>query len=245
MKLSIKAMSDIGMIRTNNEDMIMVDDHFIRDACFETFDLGEGLPHLIAVSDGMGGHNAGEIASEFVLRQMFNNLLQLDFSSAETLQEKLSIDIPGIHAALNQLGRSNPGMAGLGCTFTGLYVLEDQIYLVHIGDSRLYSFRGQYISQITRDHTVGNMLKIQGQDANKLVNSFGGGAKDIFFDFENLSARLEIGDLLMLCSDGLSGELSEDELEDALRTDPRPENLINLAKQKGGRDNISCVMIKT
>lgn len=238
-------MSDIGMIRTNNEDMVMVDDNFIRDAAFETGRLAEESPHLIAVSDGMGGHNAGEMASEFVLRRMLNDLQDLDFTSEEALQKALEENIRKIHQDLNKLGDTHPEMAGMGCTFTGIYALQDQLYLVHIGDSRLYSFRGQYISQISKDHTVGKLLKIQGPDANKLVNCFGGGAKDIFFDFEQLGKRMEAGDMLILCSDGLSGELSEDELEDALRIDPRPAYLIELAKQKGGRDNVSCIIIKT
>ncbi len=245
MIVSIQAMSDIGMIRKNNEDMVMVDDNFIRDAAFESGSLAAGIPHLIAVSDGMGGHNAGEMASEFVLRRMLNDLPQLDFSSDEALQSALDTNIRKIHEDLNRLGDTHPDMAGMGCTFTGIYCSDNRLYLVHIGDSRLYSLRGQYISQISKDHTVGKFLKMQGQDANKLVNCFGGAAKDIFFDFENLGKRMEEGDMLMLCSDGLSGELSEDELELALGNDPRPAYLIELAKQKGGKDNISCIIIKT
>lgn len=242
---SIQALCDIGMVRKNNEDMILVDDSFIRDGSFDVTNLGEEPVRLVAVSDGMGGHNAGEIASEFVLRRIKNEISSLEFESDDKLEAGLDKQIRKIHDDLNKLGESNPEMAGMGCTFTGVLFTGERIYLVHAGDSRLYSLRGKYIHQITKDHTVGKLLKLSGGDANKLVNCFGGGAKDIFFDFENLTSRIEPGDLLMICSDGLSGELSEDELEEALITNPTPAYLVDLAKQKGGRDNISCVIIQT
>lgn len=242
---SVTAKCDLGLVRTNNEDMVAVDDHFIRDAEYAVSDLIPDVPHLFAVADGMGGHNAGEIASEFVLRRMVNGLKDLDFSDETALRNGLKTQIETIHADLNKLGTTNPEMTALGCTFTGMYLFNTKLFLVHIGDSRLYSLRGKYIAQISKDHTAGRLLNFRNADANKLVNCFGALAPDIFFDFEDISARMEPGDLFLLCSDGLSGELSEEEIETLLCDDPVPSTLINKAKEKGGRDNISCIIVTT
>ncbi len=243
MMLSITAVSDMGCVRSNNEDMLVVKDQFIRDGDIENkIDVGDGTA-LIAVSDGMGGHAAGELASEFVLQRMSAAIANLPGSGVTEIKEYLDQQVRSVHLSLNTLGKENPALLGLGCTFTGLIWHDGRIYLVHIGDSRLYRQRRDLITLITKDHSLRNLLNDPSIPANKIANSFGGGAADIFFDFEELSGRLLANDILLLCSDGLSGELTDDEIEEALAAGTDAKTLVNMAKSKGGNDNISCIII--
>ncbi|MBL7736301.1 MAG: serine/threonine-protein phosphatase [Chitinophagaceae bacterium] len=245
MTLSIAAASDVGCVRANNEDMLLVQDQFIRDASFENRIETVDGPILIAVSDGMGGHAAGELASEFTLQRMAAAITGLPKEADKaSLEELLKEQIKAIHDSLNMLGKENPTMQGLGCTFTGLLLYNAGIYLIHVGDSRLYRQRRGLIALLTKDHTLRNMLNDPSIPANKIANSFGGGASDIFFDFEDLTDRMLPNDILLLCSDGLSGELSDDDIEAALDAGADAKTLVNLARNKGGRDNISCIVIR-
>lgn len=244
MKVRVQAISDLGCVRTNNEDMLVVNGEFVRDTGTDTvFETG-GKTVLVAVSDGMGGHNAGEIASEFVLRRMTTLLTELDGATTEeSLQKLLADSVPALHAELNGIGRSNPEMKGLGCTFTGLVFLADKLFSVHVGDSRLYRLRGRFLTQFTADHTLRNLLKDDSIPANKIANAFGGGVAGVFFDFENLTDRVLPGDTLLLCTDGLSGEVSDEDLAGLLALELNAEALCARAKQNGGNDNISLAVI--
>ena len=244
MILSISAASDVGCVRSNNEDMLLLKDQFIRDSNVESSMEQEGSIALFAVSDGMGGHAAGELASEFTLQRMSAAVANMPVDMDQSgLQAFLSEQITAIHHSLNTLGKDNPAMQGLGCTFTGLLFYMGQIYMIHIGDSRLYRQRGNFITLLTKDHTLRNMLNDPSIPANKIANSFGGGANNIFFDFEELTDRLLLNDILLLCSDGLSGELSDDEIETALSGGATAKALVDLAHDKGGHDNISAMVI--
>jgi serine/threonine protein phosphatase PrpC len=244
MKLILSAVSDIGCVRTNNEDMVLVKDEFVRDGVF-TGELETGDdPFFVAVSDGMGGHNAGELASEFVLHRMAAVASELGSDPAELRPRQLDGPIQEIHASLNAMGTRDPAVAGLGCTFTGVLFRGPKVYSVHIGDSRLYRLRGPFLSQLTRDHTVANMLGTNSAPRNQIVNSFGGGAAGIFFDFEDLTDRVMPGDRLLLCSDGLTGEVTDEQMSRALSEGAGTGDLAEAAKAAGGRDNVSCVLIQ-
>jgi serine/threonine protein phosphatase PrpC len=244
MKFQISAVSDIGCVRTNNEDMLVVNDQFVRDGSYTGELLTETNDCFIAVADGMGGHNAGELASEFVLQRMSAMAKSLPAAEDEAaLQTLLDKHIREIHVSLNQLGIHNPELRGLGCTFTGLLVHQGQLYLVHVGDSRLYRQRRLFLTLLTKDHTLRNMLNDPSIPANKIANSFGGGAGDIFFDFEMLTDRVFENDILLLCSDGLSGEITDEQIETALAENADAAKLVQMARSHGGNDNISCIVI--
>jgi PPM family protein phosphatase len=245
MRLSISAVSDIGCVRSNNEDMILVVDQLIRDSNCET-EFTTGTKNCwIAVADGMGGHNAGEIASEFVLREMaaFVDTIPANMTTDE-LKNVITALVNNIHVQLNQLGTSQQAAKGLGTTFCGLFIYHDDVYSINIGDSRLYRYRGNCLVQLTRDHTLRNMLNDMSIPVNQIANSFGGGMEKIFLDFENHTERLFTNDLLLICTDGLNGELTDEEIENALDQHAGCNELVNQAKEKGGRDNISCAIIK-
>jgi serine/threonine protein phosphatase PrpC len=244
MNYKVSAVSDVGCVRTNNEDMILVLDQLIRDSNCEMAFTSGARNGWIAVADGMGGHNAGEVASEFVLRELaaFVDTMpaNLDADEVKTVIDALVKDI---HTQLNHLGASEQAAKGLGTTFCGLLFYREEIYSVNIGDSRLYRFRGNLLAQLTHDHSLRNMMNDPSIPANQIANSFGGGSARIFIDFENLTDRLFPNDILLLCTDGLNTELSDEEIDTALEQQSGCSELVNLAKAKGGRDNISCVLI--
>lgn len=241
MKLLIDAVSDVGCIRTNNEDMILVGNQLIRDKAVEYLLEAEEKNFFIAVADGMGGHNSGEIASEFVMQHMAAIVTTFP-ASLDSLQLKNEVvaHVNRIHEALNQLGITTTH-AGLGTTFMGLLFYEGKAFSINIGDSRLYRLRGGVLAQITRDHSLTRMLNDDRISAYTIVNAFGGGVSNIFIDFEDVS--LFIDDLILLCSDGLTEELTDDEIESALNNNDNSRILIDYAKSKGGKDNISCIKI--
>jgi PPM family protein phosphatase len=224
--------------------MILIVDQLIRDSsCDMNFTPGINNG-WIAVADGMGGHNAGEVASEFVLREIaaFVDTMPANLD-AEELKTVINALVKDIHLQLNRMGTAEHAANGLGTTFCGLLFYQEQIYSVNIGDSRLYRFRGNLLAQLTHDHSLRNMMNDPSIPANQIANSFGGGSERIFMDFETLTERLFPNDLLLLCTDGLNTELNDEEIDTALEQKSGCAELVNLAKAKGGRDNISCVMI--
>lgn len=254
---SITSLSFTGKVRSNNEDMILVNDEFIRDRAYKTELKNTGSSFLIAVADGMGGHNGGEIASEYVLRNMAHTISLLDNTrdedqyfplttnfGADALKKILEVKIREVHQSLNALGKKKSSLKGLGCTFTGLLFFAQRIFLIHIGDSRLYRLRGPFLAPLTNDHTLRNQLNDSSIPANRLVNCFGGGVEGIFFDFEELTDRLVPGDKLILCSDGLYGELTDEEMAASLLSGATTDELVQRANDNGGHDNISCVIVE-
>jgi PPM family protein phosphatase len=245
MKLYIGAISDVGCVRAQNEDMILVGSELLRDSARQ-YDLA--LPGdaktLVAVADGLGGHKGGAVASERVLIEMSQAIRRIA-GKMQAAELKLAIKetVTAVHSIVNREGLADPEKAGMGSTFAGLLIYEDSIYTINIGDSRIYRFRGGMLSQLSRDHSLSAMTNDPDAPKNVLVNSFGAGSK-IFFDFENITNRVIPDDVLLLCSDGLTNELSETEMEAILSESIDPALLVEAAKQKGGRDNISIVTVK-
>ena len=244
MKWKVSAVSDLGLLRSNNEDMVLVVDQLIRDSSCDMEFLPGKKNCWIAVADGMGGHNAGEVASEFVLREMaaFVDIMPAGLKSEE-LNAMMDALVKNVHACLNRLGSTQQEARGLGTTFSGIFFYGHEIFTIQIGDSRIYRYRGNCLVPLTRDHTLRNMLNDPTIPANQIANSFGGGAASIFFDMESLTDRIFENDVLLLCSDGLSGELTDEEIESALDQHKSCQDLVSQAKANGGKDNISCILV--
>lgn len=243
MKLIINAISEIGNVRTNNEDMILIGNELLRDTSnnYEfDFDSSE-YPFLIAVADGMGGHKGGEYASEIVLTEMNKAVRALtnDWPITE-LKSYFKEKITAIHSKLLDEGSKNTDKIGMGSTFVGILFFQDSYFLLNVGDSRLYRFREGILTQFSRDHSLSEMTNNPDAPKNIIVNSFGAGEK-IFFDFEDISTRILYKDILLLCSDGLSGELADEEIETILSQPQSIENLLKQAMDHGGKDNISII----
>ena len=249
-KIETALLSHQGMVRTNNEDAIG-----------EDRDIG-----LLILADGMGGYNAGEIASGLaiqtitdVVRRNWKSLAhgELDAASGHSVEAlALKTAVEAAHATIHQVSQSQPQCAGMGTTIVVALVHDDRLSIAYVGDSRLYRLRQGKLEQITRDHSLIEELVARGHytrdDAKKLVRknivtrALGVEAKVLV---DVLEEPLEIGDILLLCSDGLSDMLSDELIRLTLSgfADNLPkaaEALVNKANENGGKDNVSVVLAK-
>lgn len=246
MKLKIFAISDKGCVRENNEDMVLIGEEVFRDDKRElVVDLRDNEKFFVAVADGMGGHNAGEIASEIVLRKMAEKIKMLKPDLTESaLKEHISEWVKEIHAYILEEGRKDINKNGMGSTLIGVLFYRNKVYYLNIGDSRLYRHREGNLMQVSRDHSLREATGNKDIASNIILNSFGGG-ENIFVDFEPVGGKILNNDVLLLCSDGLSEMLTDDEIENILNNEKEGviDKLLEAAKKKGGEDNISMVLI--
>lgn len=231
--LRYAARSDVGLVRSNNQDS------------------GYAGSHLVAVADGMGGHAGGDVASSIVI----GRLSQLDSDTPATeIVAALEDAILDANQSILRRARDEPQLAGLGTTVTALLRAEGKFALAHIGDSRAYLLRDGECTQITKDHTFVQRLMDEGrltpEEAERhpqrsvLMRVLGDVDSDPELDLSLRPARA--GDRWMLCSDGLSGLVSLETIGGTLREIDDPgecaDALVQLALRGGGPDNITCVI---
>ena len=228
--LRYAARSDRGLIRGNNQDSVYAG------------------PRLLAVADGMGGHAAGDVASKVVIAALQH--LDDDTPSGDMLQALRQGVFDGSEH-LREVIRDSPQLEGMGTTLTAILFAGGRLALCHVGDSRAYLLRDGEFSQITHDDTFVQTLiddgRITAEEANShpqrslLLRALNG--QEVEPDLSMREARS--GDRYLLCSDGLSGVVSEETLADAM-TDPDPQTtadrLIELALRSGGPDNITVIV---
>lgn len=247
--MEIGYSSDKGLVRSLNEDSVL---------CMR-FDLqthsGVVTAGLFAVADGIGGYNAGEVASDLAVRTFHAECLYhlLTKPTAPPLSILSAAFSRAGAAVLNAAAKGE--LAGMGTTLTAALVLGNNLYVAHIGDCRCYIINSREIIQVTRDHSVVQELVDAGlltaEEAryhprrNEITRALGYSA-DVTADLYHL--KLYAGDHILLCSDGLCGVLAPEEIADTvLRTlDPRHAcvDLIAQANFAGGPDNISVVIAK-
>ncbi|MGC8627469.1 MAG: Stp1/IreP family PP2C-type Ser/Thr phosphatase [Acidimicrobiales bacterium] len=236
-KLVAGSATDVGLVRTTNQDQLLV------------------VPGLYAVADGMGGHAAGEIASLTAVRS-----LRAAFEAAGQRSAQALLDAAkAANHAIWEQARANRDMFGMGTTLVALAVVEHDdgtngLAVVHIGDSRVYSFRAGQLHQITVDHSLVQELVDDGQitaaqaavhpQRNVLTRALG---VEPVVDLDLININPERGDRYLLCSDGLCREASDEQIAAALRqyADPSAvaKALVALAKSQGGSDNITVVVV--
>ena len=238
------AHTDRGLCRGNNEDSVAIDE-----------------PTSLAVlADGMGGYNAGEIASSmataFIQSEMGRWLVQAgSYANAREVRRALEICVDNANRAIFGAANANPQYAGMGTTLVvGVFQL-DRLTLGHIGDSRCYRLRGEEFAQVTRDHSwlqeqVDAGLLTPEQAAvspNRNLVTRAMGVDDVaLMDINELKVMPD--DLFLMCSDGLSDMVSDEVIAQTLRSETSIEaqgrKLVDLANQHGGKDNISVLLIK-
>lgn len=229
MTLNAAVVSDLGLLRPNNED-----------AAF----AGR---RLIAVADGIGGGPAGEVASQIVIRAI------------EAADESETDPLPALRRAVETANQrikeaveADPAAEGMGTTLTALILSESNAAMVHIGDSRAYLFRDGTLHQITRDDTYVQNLVDDGlitadqarhhPHKSVITQSLQGRTYSARYS----TVQLEPGDVFLLCSDGLSDIVTDEAIEQVLRTVTDPaaaaERLVKLALQAGAPDNVTVVV---
>lgn len=219
--------------------------------------------NLLIVADGMGGHAAGEQASALAVSTIEGFLLDtlrwvftLDEPSPGGPLAELKAALESADASVCEAALADPRLTGMGTTVTMAFGMGPDVYIAHVGDSRCYLLRSGRLHQLTRDHTLVDQMVRAGtmtaevaathQWRHVITNCVGGPTKGIQTEVHKL--EIEPGDVLLLCTDGLTEMLSDDTLSSILGAVPDPrsacEQLVQLANDAGGRDNITAVIAR-
>jgi len=233
LRVIVDGKTDKGLVRKENEDAF----------CIEK-DLG-----LLAIADGMGGHASGEVASKMAIEILSDSLKK----EGEPLPDRLESGVKLANKMIYEASRSQSQLNGMGTTLTAVQLDGKRLSIAHVGDSRAYLIRGGVIEQLTDDHTIVSEQVARGMitreeaarsDMRNILSKALGIAPEVDVDIEELT--VSEGDQLVLCSDGLSELISDDEILSEVQSSKRPEivcdELVNLAIQRGGEDNITVIV---
>lgn len=243
MKLEIEALCQKGLVRENNEDMVSLGGILLRDSEMAfPVELNDESQFYLLVADGMGGHEHGERASEGLLNRLSECFKEKVFSS-ENIEDELRNEVKKFSDELNRQAYAEGQMLPMGCTLTGVVWANGKAYLLNAGDSRTYRLRNGILRQLTTDETergiTGNPYAGKG-----LLNCIGGGAEGRLMVVE-ITERLLDGDVLLVCSDGLTDMISDEAIETVLSDYPQPtKELYEAACLNGGHDNVSVVVAR-
>lgn len=241
MKLLCWALSDVGLKRDHNEDSFLVD---------------SGL-NLYAVADGMGGHAGGNQASRLAVEEL---RLVVEEGDPGSLGRKDEAACALMREAAKRAGRrifrtarENPDLRGMGTTLTSLLFYETRVCMAHVGDSRAYLYRDGRVSQLSQDHSwiqeqvrAGLLTESEAKNSRlkHVITRSVGFEEDVQVD--TLSMPVLMGDCFLLCSDGLSNYLTDEELGALMAGtyySRLPSVLVDLANERGGDDNITVVVV--
>jgi protein phosphatase len=224
--------TDVGRQRSANEDSLVVD------------------PPLFAVADGMGGAKAGEVASAVAAEAVEGAT-----ESSDPVEAQLANIVRQANRRIYDLAVADESRRGMGTTLTLAKVHGDEVSLAHVGDSRAYRLRGAELEQLTRDHSLVAELERSGQitpeaaehhPQRSIITRALGPEPDVEVDTYTLAGRE--GDLFLICSDGLTSMISDDELGSILRSagslDAAADELVRAANQSGGKDNITVILFR-
>ncbi|MCI0492911.1 MAG: protein phosphatase 2C domain-containing protein [Planctomycetes bacterium] len=236
-------VSDLGMRRLNNQDAVAV-------VITDDPDTWAARGHLLMVADGMGAHAAGELASKLAVDNIPHTYFKLrDLLPPAALRQA----IRDANAVVYAKGQSNIGFQGMGTTCSCLVLLPQGALVAHIGDSRVYRLHGAVLEQLTFDHSLVWEMAAASRMAEEDLPSFIpknvitrslGPHPTVNVDLEG-PYHIAAGDVLLLCSDGLSGQVSDEEIGAILGCLPPDEavkSFVDLANLRGGPDNISIIV---
>jgi protein phosphatase len=260
-----------GKVRPNNEDHFLIS-RFGRYLETLQSNLPEGaVPgcaeetgYGLLVADGVGGKAGGEVASTLAISTLVNLVLATpdwilrldDHEWTEEVLERAKERCDQINEVLLEESASHPELAGLGTTLTLACSLGRDVFVAHVGDSRAYLFRGGRLHQLTRDHTLAQVLVDQGlldkrqarvhRLRHVLTNVLGGSTREVLPEVR--PAHLEDGDCLLLCTDGLTEMVDERRIAEILARPERSKDLcqrlVDLALEAGGKDNVTVVVAR-
>lgn len=240
----ISASSRIGNIRSNNEDMILVGGQCVRSDIYRTVLSTEGTDRfVIALADGMGGHNAGEVASAETLENLRFFLGDLPAGlSTSSFTEMMVEWLDSINQIISSRGYINPMLEDMGTTLVCLIYYCGRYFWANCGDSRLYRLRNGDLTQLTTDYSL-NTLTGKKKHTSMITNCIGAGCKTSFLDIYEITPEIVAGDCYLLCSDGLSDMVPDEIIEQQLLDGCDADCLCETAIAAGGFDNVSACVI--
>lgn len=243
--LSVASLSDIGLRRTSNQDNLSI-------SFASNMEAWQRRGHFFLVADGMGGNAAGDLASKIAadhVPHLYNKLL--DGSPIDSLRRA----VVETNAEIFRRGQANEEFLGMGTTCSALLILPEGAVAAHVGDSRVYRLRGTTLDQLTFDHSLVWEIRAAGQAGSKgELIKFGknyitralGQHADVQVDLEG-PFPVQIGDTFLLCSDGLTGQVADEEIGAVLSSLTPTEAvraLVDLANLRGGPDNITVIAVR-
>lgn len=247
--LEIVTRTDPGMVRSHNEDAV----------------FGDAQLGLAILADGMGGYNAGEVASGMATTLLATNFARLVPASQSQLCEvgggqqahrHFIEQISDANSAIYNSAQSQPQYAGMGTTLVFAWFYDNTLSVAHVGDSRLYRLRGESFEQLTRDHSLlqeqldSGMISVEdarhSQNKNLVTRALG---VDPSVEPEIHDYDVAPGDIFLLCSDGLNDMVEDDEMSLTLQAlgsnmALAADQLVQMANDNGGRDNVSVILVK-
>jgi len=244
--IEVSVQSDIGCLRQNNEDSFGYwepedDQQFLRKG------------RLAVVADGMGGYEGGQEASRLAVETLVE--VYRDFGGDDP-QAALVEALQAAHEQIREYSFAHPGLRGMGTTCTAAAIVQDALYYVHVGDTRLYLIRDGQITRVTRDHSyVGRLVEsgmISPEEAENhpqrnILTAALGTNPDLIMDSPGQPEPLRPEDVLLICSDGLWGQVRDSEILDAVENKSAEQTgrkLIELARERGGPDNITVEVLR-
>jgi PPM family protein phosphatase len=229
MTISAVASTDVGRARNRNEDAFLIDD----------------AASLYAIADGMGGHAAGDVASQTAIAA---------FGAAFRDTRSMLAALKAANRAVHERSARERALTGMGTTLTGLHIFGNTAFVAHVGDSRLYRLRDAALEQLTTDHTVAQDMIAQGtltknaamrHPLSSMLKRSLGMRPDV--DVDVFQTDVAKGDVFMLCSDGLTGMVTDEDVRATMLEEMAPANiasrLVEAANLRGGHDNITVVLV--
>lgn len=262
--ISFGAETHIGLVRERNEDQFAVLEYSrkLRTlACSipkDELESPRSQSHVLVVADGIGGSHSGDHASRLAIQTMVHLagdatswVMKLNDLDAQQIHPRVDAYVKRIHATLQETAAQSDELAGMGTTWTSAHIFGNRCITVQIGDSRAYLFRHGQLKQITHDQTVAQALIDCGVEPERvsmfqhvLTNCLGGDLRRVTAAVQPV--ELEAGDWLLLCTDGLTGMVSDEEITEELLCHQSPEvacrALIERALAAGGKDNVTVVV---
>lgn len=235
------SITDTGRVRTNNQDSVFCEENAVGS-----------FPNLFLVADGMGGHKAGDMASKLCVEQVVQQIQSTDKKTPVGVFEEA---VETANRVIYEQASANSDLSGMGTTLVAATIDEGTAYIVNVGDSRLYLLRNT-LQQITVDHSLVEEMVQSGEigkeemrthpNKNIITRALG---TDLEVHPDCFEIEVRQGDVLLLCSDGLSNMLEDEKIEEIVisHKDSMEEagrSLVEQANEAGGKDNITVVLIE-
>ena len=246
--IELACNTDIGLLRSRNED-----------------NVGIWPEHSLAIlADGIGGNNAGQLASKVAVDATYENWINTVATISETgggfsgsaSGDLLMVAVSIANHQIHDLVKTEADLDGMGSTIIACYFGDESVHVIHLGDSRLYQLRDGILTQLTVDHTFAQRSYELGEITESEISTYPGGnfllkslGTDLAIEPDVLEIEPQQGDLYLLCSDGLSDMVAPDEItttltEHSANLETALQALIDLANANGGRDNIAVALAR-
>ena len=242
--VEVFGLSDVGCIRELNED------------CYCICGFGDNSERGFCIlADGMGGHNAGEVASQNAVKLIAEEMNRLLESGEKEIPGQLSRAVSAANTGVYTMASENPIHRGMGTTVVTAFIDDGTAYVANVGDSRAYAVRDDEIVQITTDHSVVSELVMRGtitkeearlHPQKNIITRAVGTDKSVRTDI--FEYNYSPGDVMIICSDGLSTMLDDNRILEIIKSEKTSEDTVNsliaAAKDEGGLDNITVICIR-